>query len=77
MEYFISINGETFTYLGIVNTTFSDTLEGSFVQDYTLQLKNTKARYLKVKAKNYGICPAWHLGAGGKTWLFIDELMVE
>ncbi len=77
VEYFTSINGETFTYLGIVNTTFSDTLEGSFVQDYTLQLKNTKAKYLKVKAKNYGICPAWHLGAGGKTWLFIDELIIE
>jgi len=29
----------------------------------------------RVIAKNYGICPAWHLGAGNETWLFSDELI--
>jgi predicted alpha-1,2-mannosidase len=77
VEYFSSINGNNFTYLGTINTSFSDTLEGSFIQDYTLRLKNTKAKYIKVKAKNYGICPDWHLGAGGKTWLFVDELIIK
>ena len=77
VEYFSSINGEDFTFLGTINTAFSDSLEGSFVNDYTLRLKNTKAKYIKVKAKNYGICPDWHLGAGGKTWLFVDELIIK
>ena len=77
VEYFISNNGDDFTFLGTINTTFSDNLEGSFIQDYTLRLKNTKAKYIKVKAKNYGICPDWHLGAGGKTWLFVDELLIK
>jgi hypothetical protein len=35
------------------------------------------ARYVKVRAKNIGICPEWHKGAGGKAWLFIDEIEVE
>ena len=77
VEYFSSVNGEDFTFLGTINTTFSDTLEASFVNDYTLKLTNTKAKYIKVKAKNYGICPDWHLGAGGKTWLFVDELIIK
>jgi len=38
---------------------------------------NTKARYIKVIAKNRGICPPEHPGAGGKAWLFIDEIMVN
>ena len=35
------------------------------------------ARYLKVKAKNYGKLPDWHLGAGGDAFIFIDEIMVH
>jgi len=34
-------------------------------------------RYVRVQAKNMAICPDWHPGAGGKAWLFIDEIMVE
>ncbi|MEM7040247.1 MAG: GH92 family glycosyl hydrolase, partial [Bacteroidota bacterium] len=33
-----------------------------------------KARYVKVFAKQLGVCPEWHLGAGGKTWIFADEI---
>lgn len=33
--------------------------------------------HIRVKAKNIGVCPAWHIGAGGRTWLFIDEVVVE
>ena len=36
-----------------------------------------KARYIRVKAQNIGTCPDWHSGAGGKAWLFVDEIVVE
>ena len=77
IEYFSSVNGDNFTFLGTLNTTFSDSLEGSFIKNYTIKLTNTKAKYIKVKALNYGICPEWHLGAGGKTWLFVDEIAIK
>jgi predicted alpha-1,2-mannosidase len=77
VEYFSSINGEDFTFLGTINTTLSDNLEGSLITDYSLKILNTKAQYIKVKAENYGVCPEWHLGAGGKTWLFVDELKIK
>jgi hypothetical protein len=77
VEYFGSTNGKDFAFLGRINTTFSDNLEGSFINNYTLTLSNTKAKYIKVIAENYGICPEWHLGAGGKTWLFVDELKIK
>ena len=56
---------------------FSDKIEGSFQKDFTLNMKNLKARYIKLKAENYGICPEWHLGAGGKTWVFVDEITIK
>ena len=69
--------GKDFTFLGEINTTFSDSLEGSFINDYIIPLENIKAQYIKLKAINYGFCPDWHLGAGGKTWLFVDEIIIH
>jgi arylsulfatase A-like enzyme len=34
-------------------------------------------RYVRVRARNLGECPEWHPGAGGKAWLFVDEIVVE
>ena len=64
-------------FLGEINTTLSDSLEGSFINDYIMPLENIKAQYIKLKAINYGFCPDWHLGAGGKTWLFVDEIIIH
>jgi len=38
---------------------------------------NLSARYIKIKALNRGTCPDWHPGAGGKSWVFADEIFVE
>jgi len=37
----------------------------------------TRARYVKVRAENAGPLPAWHPGAGGKAWVFVDEVAVR
>jgi hypothetical protein len=34
-------------------------------------------KYIRFSAKNIGACPKWHYGAGGKAWLFTDELIIE
>jgi len=34
-------------------------------------------QYVKIKAKNYGKLPDWHLGAGGQAWIFADELIIR
>jgi predicted alpha-1,2-mannosidase len=69
-------------------TGFSDfTLMGNNVSDREEKvLKKTfksvlaqpvNARYIKVKAINYGKLPDWHAGAGGDSWLFLDEITVN
>jgi len=47
------------------------------LKDFTATFNNKPARYIKVKAENIKKCPDWHPGAGGKAWLFIDEIVVE
>jgi alpha-L-fucosidase len=39
-------------------------------------LAGAQGRYVKVSARNVGVCPSWHGGAGGKAWLFVDEVKV-
>jgi predicted alpha-1,2-mannosidase len=45
----------------------------SFVQQITI----TKARFIKVKAINFGKLPSWHQGAGGDAFIFIDEISID
>jgi hexosaminidase len=41
------------------------------------EFKPVKARFLMVRAKNVGYCPAGSPGEGEKAWLFVDEIIVE
>ena len=59
------------------NPTIPDNQYGGPRGEFTGLYAWEKARYIKVVAENYGECPAWHLGAGGKTWLFVDEITIN
>ncbi|GJQ20070.1 MAG: alpha-1 2-mannosidase [Bacteroidia bacterium] len=48
---------------------------GGLLKEFTVPGK--PARFIRVHAKNIGFCPAWHKGAGGKAWLFVDEIVVK
>ena len=39
-------------------------------------VKNVRAKYFKITAKNYGPLPAWHISAGEQAWLFADEIVI-
>ena len=76
IKIFISEDGETYSNLVTLSNTFPDDKEGTFTKDFTFE-KGFKTKYIKIKAINYGVCPEWHLGSGGKTWLFADEIIIE
>jgi len=35
------------------------------------------ARYVKIKAVNFGKMPDWHVSAGEQAWIFIDEITIN
>jgi hypothetical protein len=37
----------------------------------------TAMRFIRVKARNFGVLPEWHQGAGGEAFIFIDEIWVK
>jgi len=78
ISFYASNDNVTFNKIATVKNNFSDKKYGSFIQDLEYTLKETiSCKYIKVEAINYGPCPDWHLGKGGKTWLFLDEITIK
>lgn len=47
------------------------------IKNFAAQFEHLLSRYIKIKAKNIGTCPDWHYGAGGKAWIFADEIIIK
>ena len=47
------------------------------IKEFAARPGLVRARYIRVRAVNLGVCPGWHRGAGGKAWLFADEIVVQ
>lgn len=76
-EFFISIDGENYNSVGKVVKNFSLKDPSWKRIDFNISLSNTKARYIKIFAKNQMQAPEWHPAFGGKIWLMVDEIIVE
>ena len=82
VEFSVSIDGQTFTTITTENFTDDNTKQDILIKKVLTDYKSSKmggkkVRYISVKAKNTGVCPPNHPGAGGKAWLFADEITVE
>ena len=76
VQFSVSDDGDRWVEVGARKNSLSRT-ESVVVKDYTCPVKDVRARFVKISAKNIGVCPPWHAGAGEKAWLFVDEIMVE
>ncbi len=75
--FFISQDGKSFEEVKSFSNDVPKENMDTVIKEFTVDGLNKKAKYVKVFAKNIGVCPKWHPGAGGKAWLFIDEITVE
>ena len=76
VEFYSSKDGKSFTKLGSVLNTVDEKESGVILQDFTLKT-NTRARYIKVIAKNRKYNPNWHRAPGDICWIFADEITVK
>jgi hypothetical protein len=77
VKYAVSENGVDFKIIGSINNNFPKEESVVTTKDFSVNLTEVKARYIRVIAKNAGPCPTWHLGAGSKSWIFADEITIE
>jgi hypothetical protein len=77
VKYYTSKDGIKFELVEKIKNTIPDDKGEKFIKTFSAKFKTSEARYIKVQAKNIGLCPKWHVGAGKKAWLFVDEIVVE
>jgi predicted alpha-1,2-mannosidase len=68
----------SFKESGRIENKFPNNEYGSFTQEFVKTFNSpVNARYIKIELEYPGDCPAWHLGNGGKAWVFVDEISIE
>lgn len=77
VEYSLSGDGKKYHSFNEVFHKVSPKEEKTIIHPFNFQFReNTKARYIRIKAKNPAKCPPWHEGAGEPCWIFTDEIVV-
>lgn len=77
ISFSVSKNGKDFTQVGKL---FSEVDPGNYdvvVKDYMLEGLDLDVQFVRVDAQWFGVLPDWHLGAGGESFIFVDEIIVE
>jgi len=78
VDFYISKDNIDFSLISSITHDISDNTKESTIHKFEKELSfSVKARYVKVEAQNYGPCPSWHLGKGGTSWLFFDEILID
>ena len=77
MEVHFSMDGESWKLMKRVDNEVSAKHSETVIQRLTADFPTEKTRYIKVLARNPGVSPEWHEGAGEPTWIFCDEVMVR
>jgi len=77
VQFYISDDGKTYQQVERIEHKSSLRNADWSQKDFTSLLQNSKARYIKIFAKNLEALPSYHPEAGGKPWLMIDEIIVE
>ncbi|MBI3112726.1 MAG: glycoside hydrolase family 92 protein [Ignavibacteriales bacterium] len=77
VEFALSEDGKDFHHAAVVKNPVPPQEAGAMVKEFSRNYEGATARFVRVRGKNVGTCPPWHKGAGGKAWLFADEISVE
>ncbi len=72
-----SVDGKRYNIVGRQGHDVPDNEEGVFRRDLVVALDGAAIRALRFRAVSYGPVPEWHLGAGGESFIFVDELIVK
>lgn len=77
VSFEVSSDNKVFQLLETVVKPESSKDEGKSIYIFSTSHVFKDIRYVRVTAKNEGICPPGHSGAGKPAWLFVSEIVVK
>jgi len=76
VSYQVSVDGKAFEEVASFKPGVTQSDVNEIVQ-YPADFEMRKVRYVRIVGESVGVCPEWHPAAGGKAWLFSDEVIVK
>ncbi len=77
VEFFTSENGLEYQQIGFIDNTLSTEEQEVKIQELSKTMDyKVDAKFVKIKAYNYGKLPTWHQGAGFDAFIFVDEITI-
>jgi predicted alpha-1,2-mannosidase len=82
VDFEISLDGRNFVPAATISNDVPDGSkpnegQGPIIKNFVENIPSQQARYVRIRAHNFGKIPAWHPGSGGDAWIFVDEIIVE
>ena len=77
LEIATSIDGNIFTEIEEIEIPIAKEPKSATTRSFLLQFEQREARYIQLKVKGIINNPDWHIAPGAKSWLFIDEILVN
>jgi predicted alpha-1,2-mannosidase len=77
VEFSVSRTPDNFRTVAIIENDLAGNFPEAVIKEIEKDRMKESARFIRVQATNLGTCPAWHVGAGEKAWIFVDEITVE
>ena len=76
----VEVSDDNKMYYAVGELNFSEEeiyKEGTFRNDYSIDMGGVVARYVRVTAKGAGICPDSHVRPGQEARIYFDEVIIE
>jgi len=77
LSFEVSNDGVSFTSIADWKPGFPQTELNGRPKEFLKAVTPVKARYVRVRAYNFGKIPSFHVGAGGDPWIFVDEIFIR
>ena len=77
VEFAVSEDGREFETVATVENDVPPREAAVTVKTFAARFEPRRVRFVRVLARSVATLPDWHYGAGGKAWLFADEIVVE
>jgi predicted alpha-1,2-mannosidase len=76
VEIELSSDGKTFAPAFSIVNAVPENRSGVVTGDFVKTISPQQARYVRIRAINFGKIPNWHPGSGGNAWIFVDEIIL-
>jgi hypothetical protein len=77
VHFYTSSDGLEFIKFKTLSPKEKPNVPGVFIESIVNKFPTIRCRFIKVEAVSMKQCPMWHKGAGGPSWIFCDEIIVN